>query len=248
MKKLIPKPVRKMLRTGRAEAQKKMLFVDRVTDWSLLRKLEPHRRNFGADRGACIDRFYIEQFIAEHSRDLRGCVAEFESDLYARRFGGDAVEHCEVLDVNEKNDRRTMTVDLSKEQDVPKDYFDCIVCTQTLFLIEDYRAALRSLHAMLREGGVLLMTVPGICQRVPDRLLAGEGEDLWRFTARSAARVSAAVFGAENVAIQPYGNVLTAVAFLHGLVQAELTQEELAFNDPDFELVIGVRAVKRTAR
>jgi len=41
-----------------------------------------------------------------------------------------------------------------------------------------------------------------------------------------------------------YGNVLAATAFLHGLAAEELTREELDHRDPDYELLIGVRAQK----
>ena len=36
--------------------------------------------------------------------------------------------------------------------------------------------------------------------------------------------------------------MLTATAFLHGLVQEELTQAELEFHDPDYEVILGVLA------
>jgi hypothetical protein len=41
-----------------------------------------------------------------------------------------------------------------------------------------------------------------------------------------------------------YGNVLVATAFLQGLAAEELTAGQLAHVDPDFEVLIGVRAVR----
>ena len=38
--------------------------------------------------------------------------------------------------------------------------------------------------------------------------------------------------------------VLSTIAFLHGLAIEELSKEELDHNDPDYELLITVRAVK----
>jgi hypothetical protein len=38
--------------------------------------------------------------------------------------------------------------------------------------------------------------------------------------------------------------VLTAIAFLRGLAAEELKREELDYHDPDYELIITVRAVK----
>ena len=44
-----------------------------------------------------------------------------------------------------KISQRTMTIDLAQTANVPENVFDCIICTQTLFLIPDYNSAVRSL-------------------------------------------------------------------------------------------------------
>ena len=62
----------------------------------------------------------------------------------------------------------------------------------------------------------------------------------------SAQRVAEDVFGAGNVEVRGYGNVLTAAGSLFGLGLNDVTAEEMAVHDPDFEVVIGIRAVKRT--
>ena len=49
-----------------------------------------------------------------------------------------------------------------------------------------------------------------------------------------------------SVTLQAHGNVLAATAFLHGLVSEELRQEELDYFDPDYEVLITIRAVKPT--
>lgn len=224
-----------------------MLCIDRVTNWSVLRRVRPYRLNFGDGRGECIDRFYIEKFVAEHRDCICGRVAEIGGNYYSSRFGGESVEQSDVLDINEMNPRRTITIDLTQTADAPEDIFDCIICVQTLFEIYDFTSALRSLHRMLKPAGVLLVTVPGISQSVRGGMLGGAGDDWWRFTGCSARRVIAEVFSDENVVVQTYGNVLTATAFLHGLVQEELTLAELDFYDPDYEVTIGVKATKRIA-
>ncbi len=207
--------------------------------------MRPYRPNFGVARGEPIDRFYIAKFLTTHQESIRGRVAEIESDQYTRRFGGDRVQHADILDLNDQNEQRTIAIDLTKTADTPVSEFDCIICTQTLLVIEDYGAAIRSLYRMLKPGGVALVTVPGICQVVRGGMIGGVGEDWWRFTGRSASKVFSEVFSPENVVVQTYGNVLAATAFLHGLVQEELTQEELEYNDPDYELTIGVQATKQ---
>ena len=221
-----------------------MLALDRVREWGVFRRVEPYRRALGSRRGTCIDRFYIESFLADNRNLIRGGVAEFESDIYTRRFGGDAVEHCDVIDLDARNPACTLTLDLEKTDAAPSERFDCIVCTQTLFLVPDYAAAIRTLHRMLKPGGTLLATVPGISPVIRGGLLAGVGEDVWRFTARSAEIAFGGIFGARQVEVRSYGNVLACTAFLHGIVQEELTTEELRFHDPDYELIIAIRAMK----
>lgn len=225
-----------------------MLLLDRVTNWCTLRRVRPYRQNYGDGRGECIDRYYIEQFVAEHQDCIHGHVAEIWGNDYTRRFGGDRVERSDVLDIDERNHRRTITIDLTQTASAPYEVFDCIICTQTLLLIYDYRSAVRSLYKMLKPGGVLLVTVPGIAQLTPNNMLDGGDGDWWRFTGRSARRLLAEVFSDENVMAQTYGNVLTATAYLHGLVQEELTLDELEYHDPDYEVTIGVKATKRIAR
>ena len=60
-------------------------------------------------------------------------------------------------------------------------------------------------------------------------------------------RLFAEAFGAAGVTVESYGNVLSTTAFLHRLGVAELRRSELDLRDPDFELIIGVRAIKQAA-
>lgn len=248
LRHLVPKPIRRWLNRGRQAAQdvtqRGRLFFDRVTDWSVLRRVQPYRKDLGAGRGSFIDRYYIEKFLAAYKGHIQGHVAEVGCDAYTKQFGGDRVLHSDVLDINEGNDQRTITIDLTQPFAAPEGVFDCILCAQTVFEIYDYTSVIRSLHKMLKPGGVVLATVPGISPSVRGRMLGGGGEDWWRFTERSARRVFGEAFGPENVVVHTYGNVLTATAFLHGLVQEELTREELEYFDPDYEVTIGIKATK----
>jgi hypothetical protein len=92
---------------------------------------------------------------------------------------------------------------------------------------------------MLKPGGVVLVTAPGICQ-----LFSDEPAVYWRFTSESLRRLFEDCFPPEDVQVCAYGNVLSSIASLHGLVDEELTSDELEHRDPDYELVIGLRAVK----
>ena len=207
-----------------------------------LRRLNPISRVFGLNRGKPIDRYYIEDFLARHAKDICGRVLEIGDDIYTQKFGGDFVSHSDVLHVTEDNPKATIVADLTRADHVPSNTFDCIIFTQTLQFIYDVPAALRHLYRILKPGGVLLVTFPGISQI--SRYDMDRWGDYWRFTTLSAKRLFGEVFPPKNVEVQAYGNVLTAVAFLHGLAAEELKQEELDYHDPDYEVLITVRSVK----
>jgi hypothetical protein len=57
-------------------------------------------------------------------------------------------------------------------------------------------------------------------------------------------RVFEAAFPPDGLRVRAHGNVRVAVAFLHGLAAGELTEEELQFEDPDYEVLITIRADK----
>jgi SAM-dependent methyltransferase len=248
-KRIIPAPGRRWLRARTQRIRRPVVWIR----LGVPRRLTPISRLSGEDRGLPIDRYYIEDFLGRHGGldnyvlgDIRGHVLEIGDDYYTRRFGAaSAVRKVDVLHVDDSNPRATIIADLARADHVSSDAFDCVICTQTLLLIYDMRAAIRTLHRVLRPGGVLLVTVPGISKICrPDVDLWG---DYWRFTTRSVRRLFEEVFDPADVTVEAYGNVLTSIAFLHGLATEELRQSELDLRDPEFELLIAVRAVKARA-
>jgi glycosyltransferase involved in cell wall biosynthesis/SAM-dependent methyltransferase len=216
-----------------------------TTPLGMLRRLTPISRQWGFDRGTPIDRYYIEAFLTREAAAIRGRVLEIEDNTYTLRFGGDRVVRSDVLHVVEGNPKATLIADLTSADQLDSDAFDCIVLTQTLHFIYDTRAALRTLHRILKPGGVLLATFPGL-SRVSHEEWAGSW--YWGFTSASARRLLAEAFPAEAVDVRAFGNVLTSVAFLHGLAAEELEPEELEYRDVDYELLLTVRAVKPDLR
>lgn len=206
-----------------------------------LRRFTPVSRVFGFDRGTPVDRYYIEGFLARNATDIQGRVLEVGDDAYTRRFGGNRVTQRDVLHVSSQNPKATIVADLAAADHIPSDTFDCVVLTQTLHLIYDVRAALSTVCRILKPGGVLLATVPGISQI--DHYDWGESW-YWSFTNRSATRLLEEVFSANNVEVETHGNVLAATAFLHGIALEELRNDELDYEDPDYQVTIAVRAVK----
>jgi SAM-dependent methyltransferase len=207
-----------------------------------LRRLRPISRVFGFDRGQPIDRYYIEKFLLAHAQDIRGAVLEVGDEAYTLKFGQDRVTKRDVLHIEPDHPRATVVADLTHADGTPSDAFDCIIFTQTLQVIYDVRAAVRTLHRLLKPGGILLTTVPGISQI--SRFDMNRWGEYWRFTTLSTRRLFEEVFPSANVSIEAHGNVLAAVAFLNGLAAEDLRPEELDYHDADYQLLITARAVK----
>ncbi len=209
-----------------------------------LRSLEPVSRQFGADRGRPVDRFYIERFLAGRSADVRGRVLEIYEDTYTQWYGAGRVTRSDVLHKGEHNPAATLYGDLATGEGLGPELdgaFDCFILTQTLLLVWDVPAALATARRLLAPGGVLLVSVPGISQvSLTDR---AEHGDWWRFTSGGLRRLLQDAFPGGEVAVEAHGNVLAASAFLYGLAVEDLTEAELVHRDPAYELLVTARVV-----
>lgn len=204
-----------------------------------LHRTTPLSAHWGMERGTPIDRYYIEQFLHDHTADVRGRVLEVKDRRYTTAFGS-GVSHSDVLDIDPANPNATIVADLAAAEHVDADQFDCIIVTQTLQFVFDLGSAIRHLHRMLRPDGVLLVTVPSITRN--DRLLLQS--DYWRFTAAACTRLFGDVFGNGNVDVRSHGNVLAAAAFLNGIAREELSARNLKSEDPLFPVIVTARARK----
>jgi SAM-dependent methyltransferase len=205
-------------------------------------RLKPISASWGMERGNPIDRYYIENYLATHVKDIYGHVLEIGSNTYTRRFGRAQVTKSDVLHILEQKPNVTIIGSLESAGDIPSNSFDCIILTQTLQLIFDVPAALSTVNRILKPGGTTLVTVPGIAQI--SRYDMDRWGDYWRFTTKSMRRLFEHCFPKENIEIQAYGNVLASIAFLEGLSAGELRRKALDTVDPDYELLITVRATK----
>ena len=239
-RRYVPQSVRTRLRPLRAA------YVDwrrrRPPSLGDLRRTTPIDPNWGFERGTPIDRVYVEEFVGSHAADIRGRVLEIAAPDYTTRFGH-GVERVDILMATQGNPQATIVGDLTDAPQIPSDTFDCAIVTQTLQFVYDVRAAIATLHRVLAPGGVLLATMPGITKISPPE--DEEYGEWWHFTARSAQRLAEEAFGAGNVEARAYGNVLSAAGFLYGLAASDLSPEELRARDRLYEVIVGVRAVKR---
>jgi SAM-dependent methyltransferase len=201
-----------------------------------LDRLTPVSRNWGFDRGSPVDRFYIEKFLGANADRIAGRVLEIGDAFYTPKFGQDRIVTSDVLHLQPNIPGVTIVADLTNAPELESDRFDCIICTQTLNFIYDFRAALSTLHRLVKPGGFVLLTVAGICQ-TSDHDVENWG-DFWRFTSWSLTRVCREAGHWREMDIQTWGNVLSSSAFLYGVAAEELDTEDLAVVDPHYQLVI----------
>jgi SAM-dependent methyltransferase len=209
-----------------------------------LNRTRPLSECFGYDRGGPIDRYYIENFLQAESAGIRGRTLEIGDNAYTLRFGGDGVLHSDILHVDESNPFATIIGDLAHAPHIPENHFDCIILTQTLHLVYDYKAVIRTCCRILKPGGTLLLTVPGI-----SHIDYGEwGQNwLWSFTDRAMEKIMTEVFPNDRVEINTFGNVLVATAFLYGMGLPEMKQEALDKHDSHYQVIVTAKAVKPAA-
>ncbi len=207
-----------------------------------LHRVDPLDTNFGYSRGTPVDRYYIESFLAEFREDVRGRVLEVQESAYTHAYGDGAVERSDVLSLLPDNPRATIVADLGRPEQFEEGAFDCAIVTQVLHLLLEPSAGVRAIHRMLKPGGVVLATVPGISQ------VEWAESWYWSFTVLSAKALFEEAFGVENVMVRAYGNALAATAFLWGLSVEELEPGDLDYVDPYYQATIAIRAVKPAAR
>jgi len=206
-----------------------------------LRRLKPISNDFGFRRGGPVDRYYIERFLKENAADIKGHALEVKDDHYLKMFGGSKVTKADILDIDPNNPAVTVIADLAAADHIPSNTYDCIVLTQVLQLIFDLRSAIKHLHRILKPGGVLIITVPGISHFV---YKCYANYWCWCFTENSARKLLQEVFSESKVKTAIHGNVLVATSFLQGIGAGELTEKEFNYSDPDYQVIITAKAVK----
>jgi hypothetical protein len=203
----------------------------------------PFSFDFGFDRGGPVDRYYIENFLEKNKADIKGRVLEVGDNEYSLRYGENRITKSDILHINSSNEKATFIGDLSNAPQLPSNAFDCIVLTQTLHFIYDFKAALQTCYRVLKPGGNLFLTVPGI-----SHIDHGEWRDywLWAFTDKSMKKIMEETFPSAKVSIETFGNVYVASAFLYGMGLPEIKKKFLDHNDPSYQVIIAISATKPT--
>lgn len=201
------------------------------------RSLKPLSSKYGFDRGAPVDRYYIENFMARQAGFIRGRCLEIVDPYYTKKFGGSQVTQSDVLDIIP---RKTTTIhgDLRNVPAIESHTYDCVIITQTYNVIDEYEAAIRESHRILKPGGALLVTLPTMSPCWNLKI------NLWRFTATSLSYVFSKYFEKGKLRVESLGNKEAALGFWQGYAQEDLPSGTLDRTDDSFPLIIGVRAIK----
>ena len=240
---LLPEGLRKWIRKQQRMHKLQSVPVGSV-NFGGLRRLSPISAIFGQDRDLIsIERYYIEEFLQNNSADVQGRCLEMGDATYIHKFGGDRVTQPDVLNYVEGNPNATIVADLTDAPHIADNTFDCIIITQTLQMIFEVDQAIATLYRILKPGGVVLCTSHGMT-RVARREGVDDWGEYWHFTTQSKRRLFGDVFGRENIEVSTVGNVFTCICNLHGLAASEVDQSELDTHDPNYEMLVLVRAQK----
>lgn len=196
---------------------------------------------YGFDRGTPLDRHYIEKFLEDNKADVRGACLELLNNDYTLRYGGSNVIKSDVLDIDPANKNATIIDDLRKLGKVSDNTYDCIMLTQVFQFIDNCDAAVAECYRVLKPGGVLLATLPSV-SRID--CMSGVNGDYWRFTSAGAKYLFEKKFVSENTSISSVGNARSGIYFYAGMTIEETPLKTLKTDDPQFPLIITVRAVK----
>lgn len=205
-------------------------------------RLQPFCADFGYSRGGPIDRYYIENFLQKEAAVIRGRTMEIGDNYYTKLYGSNAVTQSDIFHVDASNPKATIIGDISNAPQIADNTFDCLILTQTLQFVYHFKDALRTCHRILKPGGTLLLTVPGITP-----IDAGEWKELWywSFTDKVMKKLMEETFNQSSVTIETYGNVLVASAFLYGMGLTEIDKQKLDFNDKQFQVIVTIKATKK---
>ena len=117
---------------------------------------------------------------------------------------------------------------------------DWVVLDRCLQWRTDMGAALEDVVGRMRPGAVLVTFFTGIA-----RAELENRAPLWTVAPYAARRLHEERRDLERVAVEQYGNVTLALAWIYRLPADDLTERELATVDPAFPVLVAVTASKR---
>jgi SAM-dependent methyltransferase len=205
--------------------------------WGNLRRTTPFSRNFGADRGTPIDRYYLHSFLERHSATITGRVLEIQSSSYTARFGHD-VEIAHSVDIDPRF-QPTYVADLTTgAAEIPSGAYDCVLLPNTIQHLENVDVALRTVLRVVRPGGTILASAAGLLPLIDD------GPDYWHNSPDGWRDLILRAWADCHVDVQGHGNCLAVVAAMMGIAVEELSQQELDVFDPRYPVLTTISCRK----
>jgi glycosyltransferase involved in cell wall biosynthesis len=202
-------------------------------DFGSFGRVTPIRRVFDPDRGTPVGRYYLEAFLRAHQQFPPEPILYLGSGTPEAQVTAGlstAPSHRSPSDVESQADRASPSPASMEEPG-----YSTVIVQGVPSGSSDLVDALRVGGRALRPGGVLLGVFPALA-----RFGIGEAEhgpqDV--FTLAQVRAAAESVFGGESLRVETRGNILAALASLHGLAAEELRPDQLAHSDPSFPVVI----------
>jgi hypothetical protein len=212
-----------------------VLMRNLITRLIHFNQLKPHSVIFGLDRGQAIDRYYIENFLDNNSKHIKGKVLEFGDDRYSLRF---ECKKPDIISIDKKSKNmisRTSNLimqDITKKKLAPNKY-NTVIATQVLQFIFEIENFKKNIHKTLKTNGYLILTCSGISP-LSDYDIKKWGE-FWRFTEISLKKIFKKHF--KIIKFETHGNLYVAEKFLRGYAVEEISKKKLNFKDKSFPVV-----------
>ena len=133
-------------------------------------------------------------------------------------------------------------INLESGEGCEENSIDCFICTQTLQMILDINSSIKNIYRLLKPNGTALVTIHGIAAL--SRSDSASWGEYWRLTKSACNKLFSKYFGDNNIEVITYGNVKTACAFLYGLCEEQLEQQDFIYDDERYQVIIGIVARK----
>lgn len=140
-----------------------------------------------------------------------------------------ATRYCELF-----FDGAPYTTDVSDLTNLPGQSQTAVRC----YLRRNVAGTIQHLHRILKPSGTLHAILPGVVMASTPR-----AQDDWRFTPKGASRLFSPLFPG-HLEIASRGNPITALAALHRLPASTLDPQDFLTDDPQYPLLITVRATR----
>lgn len=214
------------------------LYRDRFSLISAIAHMpsEPISRQFATERGTPVDRFYIELFLKNNIRYIKGNVLEIEDNTYTRKFGVNFVDKSIVMDVNASTPDIDFNANLETGAGIRESVADCFILTQTLMYMYDLKSAAKNIGRLLKNKGVALITCSGLSQN-SRRCMENYGS-YFNFNEAVFHRMFEEEPCLKVLETGTLGNVKTVTAHINGLCCEDLQTVDFEEVDECYPLIV----------